>query len=280
MDHLRKALEKAESSPNSVRDWMQPVDGPRRSITAEDVTNGHIINPDDQTLASHRLVAALNDKPAIVDRYRLLRTRIQQVMKGQNWRALGITSSTPEAGKTLTTLNLGITFARADTQRVIILDADLRKPSVAAALDMNPEHGLVDYLLGNAELADIIYQPAGINNLSIIPGAGQIRAENPSELLGSARFETLIKTLRASGAIILVDTPPIQVGDDVLIIAQKLDCWLVVIEEGKTTAPELKEAARLLQDHRVIGTVMNKSSDQPKKFQTYYASAESENKSS
>ena len=275
MDHLRRALEKAESNTPTVRDWMQPVaQNGLGANKAQDFNPGRTLTTDTGSVDVNRLITLSNESPAILDRYRLLRTRVQQAMKLQEWRLLGLTSSAPEAGKTLTILNLAITMTRTDTQRVIIVDADLRKPSIAQMLGMSPELGLVDYLTGEAELADVIYQPDSCPNLSIIPGAGLKPALNPSELLASSRFDSLMKMLRATGAFVLVDTPPLMLGDDVLTIAPRLDCFLLVVEEGKTTAGEVKDAARLLQDYHLIGSVLNKSSEAPKGFQSYYAIGE------
>lgn len=276
MDHLRKALEKAESNTPTVRDWMQPVGQNGGSASShQDVKPGRIVEPDTVSQAVNRLIALSNENPAILDRYRLLRTRVQQTLKAQNWRVLGITSSAPEAGKTLTTLNLAITIARADMQRVIVVDADLRKPSVAGTMGMSPERGLADFLNGEAELSDIMYQPANCPNLTIVPASGLKPATNPSELLASSRFDNLMKMLRTTGAMVLVDTPPLLVGDDVLAIAPRLDCFLLVVEEGKTTVQELKDAARLLHDHHLIGSVLNKSAQVPRHFQSYYATGTS-----
>lgn len=281
MDHLRKALEKADSAPannstsTTVRDWMQPVrEGNPGLSPSVKVQNNHVVQTHAQSLIDNRLIAASNQHPAVLDRYRVLRTRLQQIFRAQNWRVLGITSATPEAGKTLTTLNLGITFARTDTQRIIVVDADMRKPSTASMFGITAEKGLAEYLSGEAELSEILYQPAGFPNLSLIPGAGQrlVGVANPSELLASGQFDALMKSLRGTGAMILIDTPPLQVGDDVLSIAQRTDCFLLVIEEGKNTAADITDAARQLRDYNLIGTVLNKSSEPPKKFQSYYAS--------
>lgn len=279
MDHLRKALEKAESTPATVRDWMQPVkDQPseRAAGSTINVPDSHVVKSDRGSFSANRLIAASNENPAVLDRYRVLRTRVHQAMKAGGWQFLAITSSAPQAGKTLTTLNLGVTFARAETQRVIIIDADMRKPSIAGLFGISPRYGLVDYLRGSTDLSSIIYQPAEFDNLSVIPGVGTEPAANPSELLASNRLDNLMKALRTTGAIVLVDTPPLQVGDDVLAIAQRVDCFLLVIEEGQTTVDEMREAARLLHDRNLIGTVLNKSSEQPKRFQSYYASKEEE----
>ena len=160
--------------------------------------------------------------------------------------------------------------------RVIVIDGDLRKPSVGAMLGAEPALGLCDYLAGEAEIQDILYQTNGIDNFSFIPGAG-VRGSavaNPSELLASTRFDTLIKSLRATDAMIFIDTPPLQIGDDVLSVAHRTDCFLFVVEEGRTTVTELKEAATLLREHNIIGTVLNKSSTQPKHFESYYATGD------
>ncbi|MCP5178812.1 MAG: CpsD/CapB family tyrosine-protein kinase [Pseudomonadales bacterium] len=279
MDHLRKALEKADASSTTVRDWMQPVGNAVRDTQPSrvEVKPTQVIHPDSDIAGNPHLIGFSNKNTVILDRYRLLRTRMQQAMKKNNWSIVSVTSSTPEAGKTLTTLNLGLTFAMTETQKVIVLDADLRKPSTAAMLGLSPEKGLVDYLNGTADLHDVLFQPSGYGGISIIPAAGKNQAKNPSELLKSSRFDTLMKTLRTSGAIILVDTPPLQVGDDVLTISQHTDCLLLIIEEGKTTSQDLKDAKRLLSNHNLIGTVLNKSEAQPKRFQSYYASSETQN---
>jgi Mrp family chromosome partitioning ATPase len=151
----------------------------------------------------------------------------------------------------------------------------MRKPSTAAMFGIHARTGLTDYLSGKAQLSEIIYQPEGIPNLSLIPGAGEhtLGLVNPSELLASANFDSLVKSLRATGAVVLIDTPPLQVGDDVLSVAQRSDCFLLVVEEGKSTVADVEEASRLLRDHNLIGTVLNKSSEQPKRFESYYTIA-------
>ena len=285
MDHIRKALEKSQSDARSVRDWMQPVGNQPAAPVAPSApppATGPVEAPpernlilDKQLLIENNVVTAANESNAVVDRYRLLRTRVRQAMKPNGWSVLGLTSPTPKAGKTLTTLNLAITMAQAENHQVVVVDADLRLPSIAPTLGINVKQGLVDYLRGDVALPDIYQCPTDFPNLTLIPGRATNDLEHPSELLNSKRFDSMIRGLRSAGetTTVIVDTPPVYLGDDVLAIAPKLDCMILVFEEGVTTSEEIQETARMLTNYNLIGSVLNKSSEKPRKFESYYQSA-------
>ncbi len=284
MDHIAKALEKAQSgSDTTVRDWMQarqenapPHTGVQHRAVHDDAGQredvGQTIHLDPVRLQQNKVVAATQEISPVTDRYRLLRTRLVQIMRPRGWNVLGITSPSAAAGKTLTTVNLAITLARSASQHVYIIDADLRRPSVAHTLGFEPRKGLVDYLRKTASMEEIFYHADSIPNLTIIPGHGSNSLEFTNELIDSPEFAQLVRHLKSAGerALILVDTPPIQVGDDVLAATTVTDCFLLLVEEGKTTSQEIQDAARLLSDHNLIGSVLNKSSEKPKKFESYY----------
>ena len=281
MDHIRKALEKSQAD-TTVRDWMQPAAGtpeqnpPKPVLLTDDsgAAPAGSFHLNTELLRDNRIITAENTSSPLIDRYRLLRTRVQQIMKPRGWSVLGITSPTPQAGKSVTTMNLAIAAARAENQFLVVIDADLRRPRVASLLGLENQLGIVDFLRGYATLAEVQWQFDNLDNLMVIPGRPSRSLEHPSELLGSSRFESLVRQLRAMGkqVTVIVDTPPLHLGDDVLSIAPALDCVLLVLEEGKSTRDEVEESARLLSDYNLIGTVLNKASEKPKKFESYYQS--------
>ena len=231
MDHIRKALEKAgNDDASTVRDWMQPVrngapaPGQPASRGAKAMPTGKMVAFDPTALEANHIMHGPHSQPAVSDRYRLLRTRVTQLMQPQGWTSLGITSPTPGAGKTVTSVNMAITFARAGNQTVILIDADIRKPSVANALGLNIDMGLTDYLSQDISLSDILYQPADIPNLYVLPGRGTETGEHAIELLNSPKLDHLKAELNGAckpPPLLIFDTPPIHLGDDdVLALAQ------------------------------------------------------------
>lgn len=273
MDHISKALQKAEKEQQSVRSWVQPSSVKSTPAYAEP-TAGQTIELDANLLQKHHILSGLgHEDPKIADKYRLLRTRVLQIMKPRSWSTLGITSASPKAGKSLTAINLAITMAQDPERKVILVDADLRKPSISSDLGFDVDCGLIDYLTSTVELADIIKHPKNIPNLTILPGhRPHEQSDVTPELLNSAKMRELMQNLNAydPSTIIIVDLPPVLIGDDVIVQASHLQSILMVIEEGGTNIDELIECAELLTDLNLLGTVLNKSDQPAKTFEGYY----------
>ena len=275
MDHIGKALEKARGNADTVRDWMKPVASEDSAAQAfRPDSKGQEVYLDPEHLLANRVIARGFDSAAIIDRYRLLRTRVQQIMRPRGWNVLGVTSPSAEAGKTLTSINLAMALSQTGQQHIYIIDADLRRSSVAPTLGFRPQFGLTDFLQERVSLDDVLYTPTDYPNLSIVPGEGSSGVEHPSELLNSNALSKLLNSLRKGKdqAMVIVDTPPIQLGDDVLAVSTFVDCFLLVVEESVTTVQEVEDAAGLLADSNLIGTVLNKSAEKPRKFESYYQS--------
>jgi protein-tyrosine kinase len=211
------------------------------------------------------------EDPAITDVYRLLRTRVTQLMAQRGWHTVGVTSAGPRAGKSLTAINLAISMARDSAHSVVLVDADLRRPSVADTLGLPESVGLIDYLNSGVELGDVL-QASDIDNLLVLPGRHEASGVAVSELLTSNKMSSLIQSVRGreNASLVVVDLPPVLVGDDVVAVAPFLDCLLIVIEEGKTEIEELRQTAELIKGFNLLGTVLNKSADKSKHFSSYY----------
>jgi capsular exopolysaccharide synthesis family protein len=257
----------------TFRSWTQPA----RPAAAEDLPTATEQRPVRRvTLVparlreKHFLCAPGAEDPVILDRYRLLRTRVLQHMRASGRRSLGITSAVAGAGKTLTTINLAMSIARDQANTVIVVDADLRKPSTAQDLGIPVEKGLIDFLSVEMPLDDVLVCP-GIENLLILPGRREDPAKVTPELLSHERMDRLVAALRArKDAIVIVDLPPILVGDDVVAFAPQLDSLLLVVDEGGTDVTSLKRAMELVQNVNILGVVLNKSDDNSGGGEGYY----------
>ena len=276
MDHISRALERAQAERGNVRDWVLP-EGSDPQIGQDPIAAAAAVRSVDlsaEYLRQHHVLwgrgLGLED-PTMSDQYRLLRTRVVQRMRQQGWRSVGITSPGPRAGKSLTALNLAISMARDDAHSVVLVDADLRRPSITAMLGIDEGIGLIDYLVKDLSLDEVLLHP-NIENLTIMPGRTDESGAAVPELLTSTKMNELIDRLHhgSRSSLVVVDLPPILVGDDVVAIAPLLDCLLVVVEERKTEIGDLRRAAELIKDFNLLGTVLNKSSERPSQNAGYY----------
>lgn len=217
----------------------------------------HLNDVDSQHLFEKRVIAAAEDDER-VGPYRQLRTQLLKSMRDNHWTTLAITSAREGAGKTLTSVNLGISLSKDVNTKVLLVDLDLRTPTMHDVLGLIPEKGIVDYLEGNAELEEIVFDP-GLPRLTILAGrsAGKYR----SELLGSPRMKELMRDLcdQQEGNITIFDLPPLLRNDDALLFAPYADATLIVVEDGVTTEDQLRESMRLLEKANIIGTILNKA---------------------
>ena len=204
-----------------------------------------------------RLVAAIDNHP-LQDSYRMLRTRVLQEMKSNGWNTIGIASPMPGAGKTLTAVNLAIMIGRDPSYTALLIDADLRNPSVHRSFGYEPEFGLNDYLFNDQPLARVLFRP-DIQGLTVLPGREPIRES--SETLASPRFTSMLEEVRTRYAnrIVVVDLAPILSVDDALSIKMNIDCLLMVVESGETKRDEFIRAIELIEPLPVLGTVLNKA---------------------
>jgi protein-tyrosine kinase len=169
-----------------------------------------------------------------------------------------ITSSVPREGKTFCTINLAISLAMEMDRRVLLVDADVLRPSVSTALGIkNAEKGLMDVLLDGIELSDVLCN-TNIEKLSILP-AGRRHAHS-SELLASDAMRVILKELaeRYSDRIIIFDSPPLLASTESRVLAALMGQVLLVVEAQGTAEATLKEALAHIDSNNVVGVVLNK----------------------
>lgn len=190
--------------------------------------------------------------------FNIMRTRVLKQMDLQKMRMIGVTSPAPTAGKSLISLNLAAAIARLNDQPVILADLDLRRGSLAQALDLQFEHGVTDVLEGRLDSIEQIAVQIADTPLIVLPS--HVTADDSSALLSGPRFEALIDWLRlqAQQAVVIVDLPPVFANDDAMILMERLDGYLMVVDSGKTTARQVRDALELLRPAAPLGTVLNR----------------------
>jgi protein-tyrosine kinase len=207
------------------------------------------------------LVSAETDQDkAYVAAYRMLRTRLLHRARISDWTTIAVTSAGPNDGKTLTIINLALSLAREKTREIVLLDMDMRNPSVCHALGIRPRQELREYLEHGSNLDDL-FVSVGAGNLLV---AGSVTpTEHASELLAGARFDELINIVERGTVdpIVLLDLPPVLVTDDALVVAPKIDCVLLVTSEGLTNRSELLKALNLLSEFPMAGVVLNRAAE-------------------
>lgn len=220
-------------------------------------TNTRTVNLDPEVLMANRIVMGVSNDPR-ADIFRVLRTNILKQLRENGWNSFFVTSATPSAGKSLVSINLAIAIALEGNHTVLLVDADLRRPSVCDHLGLHCEHGLIDYLSGNTPLEQILIHP-NIENLVLLPGKDS--KINSSELISSAKMNEFVKEIKSryESRIIIFDIPPIFVADDALLYMSYCDAALFVVEDEKNTTDELQHAMQILEETNLLGLVLNKT---------------------
>ncbi|MCB2146379.1 MAG: AAA family ATPase [Deltaproteobacteria bacterium] len=278
-DGLNIALVKPEAAdlPRSVEQFdREPEVGQRNVKTAEsgDTLSRNVVRVrysktkvqvnDPEKLRNNKIFSVF-DEMEMTDQIKILQTQILKKLKSIGGNTILVTSANPYEGKTFTSINLGVSIAKEFDRTVLIIDADLRKPTKKHTafstefFSLNVEKGLADYLMGEVEIPDILINP-GIAKLTLIPGGRPV--VNAPELLNSLRMEEMmveIKSRYSSDRLVIVDGPAILPFPDATILSRYVDGVLPVVEVERTSKEDLKKMMDRLNGTRVLGTVLNKN---------------------
>jgi len=212
------------------------------------------------TLASSKeaveLVTKSRPRSQMAESYRALRTSLLLTFAGGPPKIILITSALPEEGKTTTSVNSAIVLAQKGT-RVLLIDADLRRPSIHKTLGMGPKLGLSNLLTGTATLQQAIIPSTVLPELFILPAGTP--PPNPAELLASTKMRDVLEELRKHYDHIVIDSPPTLSVTDAVVISTSADAVVLVIRSGHTTKPALRRARDILLqvNARVCGVLVN-----------------------
>jgi protein-tyrosine kinase len=233
-----------QTSPNQKSGWVSPTYNRSRSVVI-----------DEPQAVENRCVALRSELPE-VEHYRILRTQILQRTRQNEGSTIMITSPRAGDGKTLTAINLALSFAREFKKTALLVDCDLRQQQIQHHLGITGGKGLVDYLLDDCPVSKLMVWP-GIEKLTLISGGRTI--SESTELLGSPRMQELVAEMkgRYPNRYVFFDVPAVLDGADALAFAPLVDHILLTVRAGVTAKEDIRRAASLLPQEKLLGLVLN-----------------------
>jgi capsular exopolysaccharide synthesis family protein len=230
----------------------------RTAEQAQEITGRGIVGAlvEDASLDGDHVLDSTSEFSGTAEAYRQFRTNLQFLDVDNPARTVVVTSSLPGDGKTTVAVNLALVLAQSGA-RVVLIEADMRRPRVTSYLGMISGAGLSSILAGRAQYSEL-YQPHEVGRLSVL-AAGPM-PPNPSEMLGSLQMRRLLAQLREDHDFIIIDAPPLLPVTDGAVLAKAADGALLVTRYGVTTRDQLAQAAGNLEriDARLLGVVLNR----------------------
>jgi protein-tyrosine kinase len=284
MSKLKKALERAKSirsegtieieKDNKLRRAVkkaQEKEKPQKTVSEEprseevrvSYTHTKVLDINKQNLRENKIFSHIK-VDRMTDQINILRTQVLNKLQDIEGNTLMVTSANPGEGKTFTSINLGISIAQQLDRTVLLVDCDLRQPEknhfdfTTDFFGVEIHQGLSDYLLGQADLEDVLFNP-GIERLTVLPGGKPIK--NSAELLSSPRMELMVREMKdryGKDRVIIFDSPSILAISDPLALARFVDGVLLVVETNRSTKEDIKKTMELLKDQVILGAILNK----------------------
>ncbi len=247
MGKMQEALRKAEEArakkpaPQTDRDAAASS---ARASAGSGVTTSAVLTTGPRTGdVDPRLVALTAPSSETAEQYRTLKANLLGLSPETPPKVFAVTGSAPGEGKTITAVNLACSLAEETGRRVVVIDADMRKPAVHKLLGIDNQRGLADYLSGGT-MIEMVLQRSRLPNLWAVP-AGRVPA-NPAELLGGKGMEDLLTRLRRDYDYVVVDTPSVLASDDAAALSPRIDVTLVAVRMGSTPRGSAREAVAAL----------------------------------
>ena len=205
-----------------------------------------------------RLVAITSPDSSYCEEYRSLRTHVLHKSQRQKLQSIVVASVNPGEGKSITALNLAWLLAQTDGVKALVIDSDLRMPSLADYLGIEVDRGLSNLLSGEATLSETIVkmQPSGLH---ILPG-GQAR-KDVAELISGPKFKDILREAREMFDYIIIDAPPLGVFTDATVLINHADGAMLVVRANKTRYSSIDRALEPIPKERFLGVVLNQSED-------------------
>jgi protein-tyrosine kinase len=278
LSFIDKALERAKILNKEKGKTETPLSQPQPSAmpdsAAPGLAEGQII-PEDirytitrtvpvdlEILRRNRILAGKEAGESLAaEGYRLLRTHLlhQTTKEGRN--TLMVTGPQSGEGKTLTAINLAISISKEINHTVLLVDTDLRSPSITDYFGLPKQPGLVDYLIDEVPIPELLIHPQGLTKLVILPAGRAIT--HAAELLNSPRMRDLVQELKHfyTNRYVIFDLPPLLTCADALTFAPLMDGIMVIIEAGRTAKEDIKHCQEMLKQFRFLGFVLNKTEE-------------------
>lgn len=275
MGKIFDALEKADkqavpSTPVRPRASETPSEAPSPEDVQEDKVVpfvGSSLQHSSMGLDA-KLVAYHQPESVEAELFKVLRTNLLFPAEGTPPKSILVTSAVPADGKSFVSSNLAISIARGLEDYVLLLDCDIRRPSLHTYFGFGATKGLSDYLNGQAPL-DTLLHKTPIPKLSLLPGGRPPR--NPTELLSSKKMKALLEEVRNryDDRFIIIDSPPPSMAAEVTAIAKHVDGVLLVVRSGKTPRQAVADTIEQIGKEKVLGIVLNQAQQSVRKYYGY-----------
>ena len=269
MSRIEKALEKALEMRESIKEaTAEEKPAPERNIVCTGFEIGEgLVDPEK---VDWHIVCIKDPCSSTAEQYKKLRARILKATAKDFLNTIMVTSPDMGEGKTITAINLAVALANEVDYTVLLVDADLKQPSVHKYLGIEPEYGLSDYLMGKVTLSDVLIK-TGIGKLVFLPAGSS--SENTAELLSSERMRGLVHDMKHQykDRYIIFDSAPILVAADSLPLSGYMDGVLLVVQAARTTPKTASHALSLIKGSNILGVVFNAvPKDLAKNLYPYY----------
>ena len=265
MSRIEQALEKAAHTRGTHKDGMNPLPEPVPHGHGDHEATVQIAPPPpmefggDVTTDNPLLATLFDPHSPVSEEFRKLKSAIVAGAGAGGFNNTTMVASALEGeGKSMASLNLAITLSQEYDHTVLLIDADLRKPSLSAYLGIRPEKGLSDFLRRRRELPEILYK-TGIGRLTLLPAGEPVR--NPVELLSSQRMKDLMGEIKSRypDRFVIVDTPPVLPFAETRALSAMVDGIVLVVKEGKSSPKMINEMLETITRKKVMGVVYNEA---------------------
>lgn len=203
--------------------------------------------------------------PLYYEVFKGLRAKVEYKMDMGNLRILAVSSAVAGEGKTLTAINLAANMAATGRKKVLLMDMDLRKSSIAQELGMAPNPGLSEFLSGSVPKEKLIRNSV-VPGLSVVGGGRTI--SSPSDMLAGEKYRSLLRDFREQFDLVVLDTPPILPVPDAVTISEQVDAFILIYRLSQTPHPLFHQAVEELGERKILGVVLN---GEEKKSDKYYS---------
>ena len=275
MSIIEKALAKQQNSKNHVANEKTQTED-TQILDTKKIANKPILALDKESLEERGYLIDTGTRKSIKDEFRQIKRKLLNNAFGSGAKTLEhsnlvmVSSAKPNEGKTFVAINLALSIALEQDKTVLLVDADVLRPSVNRELGINESLGIIEYLLGKTEqVSDIIYNTE-ISKLKLSPAGKTHHLSN--ELLASEKMVALANELanRYPDRIVIFDCPPLIGVTETLVLANLMGQALIVVEESKSTIADIKSATEHLNENLALGLVLNKAIRSHKDLYGYY----------
>ncbi len=272
----RQKISGNEAAPVQALDWdMTPQTAPLRTPEKKGILRRvfsrkskkvEALSSQEANELNKRRIAILRPESYIAEQFRTLRGRLEAISDQTPIATVGVTSANAGEGKSTAAVNLAVVTAMGVDTKVIVVDCDLRRPTIHKTLGVTPETGLTELLLGQVSLDEAVVKVEGTSLEAILV---RQQPDNPSELLASAQMERLIEELVSRYDRVILDTPACLGLPDAKIVSDLCDGIVVVVRANKTPREEVNAVLEILDRRKILGMVLN-DADAERESYGYY----------